>query len=358
MDVFKSFTEEERIYFSLKGLYEGFGYRQYRMRKFEEYSLYSENKNFLMSSDIITFSGRDGKLLALKPDVTLSIVKNTQAGTGRKLYYRESVYRTDGSGSFKEISQIGLEYLGDIDGYSQLEVLSLAAESLKAVGGGYVIDLSHMGVIEGVLSECGLTSCPDAVAQCIKARNVHDLAAVCLGCGIEEGVAKRLAKLLDTKGKYMVQLDALRSLFPNKKCLAAADELEALINGLKASGTGGSFRVEFSVLNDAMYYNGVIFHGYLEKFPRVVLSGGRYDNLVKKLSPLSGGMGFALYPDELGYYYDNQPQYDADILLLYTNDVPPEKVLQKAKELIGGGYTVRVAQSVPQGMRFGKIIKI
>lgn len=41
------------------------------MSKFEEYDFYAENRSFLHSEAILTFTGLDGKLLALKPDVTL-----------------------------------------------------------------------------------------------------------------------------------------------------------------------------------------------------------------------------------------------------------------------------------------------
>ncbi len=70
---------EERITLYLRALYERYGYRKYRMGRFEEYDLYLENKNFLKSPDIITFHDLDGRVLALKPDVTLSIAKNTHA---------------------------------------------------------------------------------------------------------------------------------------------------------------------------------------------------------------------------------------------------------------------------------------
>ncbi|MCD7728921.1 MAG: ATP phosphoribosyltransferase regulatory subunit [Clostridia bacterium] len=348
--------EEDQVYFSLKNLYESFGYSRYKMRKFEEYSLYADNKNFLKSRDIITFSDRSGRLLALKPDVTLSIVKNNSLKGGcQKLYYRESVYRPDSNAQFKEISQIGLEYLGEVDGYAQLEVLSLAAQSLNAVGGGYVLDLSHMGVIEGIMEECHLSQCPPAVAECIKAKNLHDITEVCRRENLPEDVTKRLCALLGTKGGYKEQFASLKELFKNPKCLAAADELESLIAGLGQDGLAEVFRVDFSVINDASYYNGVVFQGYLEKFPRMVLSGGRYDNLVKKFNEKAGGMGFALYPDELSFYYRKQPEYDADILLLYGEKDSPAKVLRRAEELTGKGYSVRVAKTFPAGMKFASV---
>ena len=68
---------DERILFRLRALYRAHGYMQYKMSKFEEYDLYVRNKSFLVSDHIITFTDTNGKLLALKPDVTLSIVKNS-----------------------------------------------------------------------------------------------------------------------------------------------------------------------------------------------------------------------------------------------------------------------------------------
>ena len=70
---------EEAAVYRLRGLYEAYGYSQYKMSKFEEYDLYVQNKSFLVSDHIITFTDTSGKLMALKPDVTLSIVKNTSA---------------------------------------------------------------------------------------------------------------------------------------------------------------------------------------------------------------------------------------------------------------------------------------
>ena len=75
---------EEKIIFDLRKIYEQFGYKHYKMKKFEEYDLYQENKNFLSSENIITFNDLNGKLLALKPDVTLSIVKNANLSEKEK----------------------------------------------------------------------------------------------------------------------------------------------------------------------------------------------------------------------------------------------------------------------------------
>ena len=80
---------------ALRALYERSGYSRYKMSKFEEYDLYVRNKDFLVSDSVITFTDTNGRLMALKPDVTLSIVKNSKdtPGFAQKVYYQENVYR-------------------------------------------------------------------------------------------------------------------------------------------------------------------------------------------------------------------------------------------------------------------------
>ena len=108
---------EERVSMDLQGLYEQNGYSRYKMGKFEEYDLYARNKDFLVSDNIITFT-ENGKLMALKPDITLSIVRGSRDVPGyvQKLYYNETVYRvSESTRNFSEIMQVGLECIGSID---------------------------------------------------------------------------------------------------------------------------------------------------------------------------------------------------------------------------------------------------
>ena len=134
-------SNDERAIITLRALYHGCGYLPFKMSKFEEYDLYVKNKDFLVSDRVITFNDTNGKLLALKPDVTLSIIRNASAGTKTKVYYNENVYRVSGStGQFKEIMQAGLECIGDIGATDVYEVLYLAAKSLESLSENYVRD--------------------------------------------------------------------------------------------------------------------------------------------------------------------------------------------------------------------------
>ncbi|MBQ1596028.1 MAG: ATP phosphoribosyltransferase regulatory subunit, partial [Clostridia bacterium] len=146
---------EERAAITLRTLYSRYGYQPYKMSKFEEYDLYARNKDFLVSDSVITFTDTTGKLMALKPDVTLSIIKNykDEPGVTQRVYYNENVYRvSDETHQYKEILQTGLECMGEIDFFNLCEVLRLAVESLRSLSGEFVLEISHMGILSGLLN--------------------------------------------------------------------------------------------------------------------------------------------------------------------------------------------------------------
>ncbi len=143
---------DERVALWLRRLYEENSYALFRMGSFEEYDLYMQNKPFLMGEDIIAFTAADGRLMALKPDVTLSIVKNTPSGSLRRLYYHENVFRRSRqSGEYREINQMGLEFIGGEGQDAEVEVLRLALKSLALIGPS-ALDLSHMDFVEALLA--------------------------------------------------------------------------------------------------------------------------------------------------------------------------------------------------------------
>ena len=148
----------EKAIFKMRELFVKSGYRQFKMSKFEEYDFYSNNKDFLVSDGIITFSDTNGKLMALKPDVTLSIIKNSKVNGGvEKYFYNENVYRISGStSSYKEIMQTGLECIGNIGLEQVIEVSLLAIKCLNILGNSVVLKFSHVGLTNSILNDYGV----------------------------------------------------------------------------------------------------------------------------------------------------------------------------------------------------------
>ncbi len=339
--------------FALKRLYEGYGYSLYKMSKFEEYELYVRNKSFLVSDHIITFTDVGGSLMALKPDVTLSIVKNSpekQSGV-RKVYYNENVYRVPkGALTFKEIMQAGLECIGEIDKYSVAEVLTLAVKSLECVSQDYVLDVSHMGILSALVDEIGFSARGrEALLSCIGEKNLHGIDSLCLTEGKDASCAETLKRLITLKGDASEMLEILK----DSSCFSEALELAEIMQAV-----GGRIRVDFSVTDDMSYYSGIVFKGFIKGIPTSVLSGGRYDNLMKKMGKESGAIGFAVYLDLLGELDGAVNEYDADVLVLYSDKTPVAELVALTGKLTGEGKTVMVKRELPERLKYKEVIDL
>lgn len=353
---------EETIVSDLRRLFRQYGYRQYKMSKFEEYDLYVENKRFLVSDNVITFTDLDGHLRALKPDVTLSIAKNASvdASTAQKLYYHENVYRAErGSHEYREIMQIGLESIGNIDLYATGEAVMLAAKSLETISPDYILDMSHMGFINAVLEEANLANAQQTeLLENLSAKNVSGIRGCCERFGLGEDFADRLSALTALYGPAMTILPKLKELSPNPQADEAVEELETVFRILEAADCGDRINLDFSIVNDMSYYNSIIFQGYIEGIPTPVLSGGRYDNLLKKFGKDAGAVGFAIYLSALESLAPRRSPYDVDALLLYSPDTGPTALAAAVREITENGLTLQVQQAVPQNLRYRKLMKL
>ena len=349
-------TPAERATAQLRGLYERFGYSKYQLGQFEEYSLYLKFKRFLNGGRILSFTDLDGRLLALKPDVTLSIAKNARLTDGaEKVYYIENVYRESKSaGTMQEISQMGLEYLGGPAGYAQAEVLSLAERTLAAIGPEYVLSVSHMCFLTGLFEALGLE---DALARrvtdAISMKSAHGVTEAAREAGVGRVGLDLLGELTGLAGGFADTVKRARRLCLNVGMTQALDQLEETV---RAAGLADSVRLDFTLQGDLEYYDGIIMAGYLAGLPRAVLSGGRYDGLMKKLGKDACAVGFALYLDDLKRLPRDRADLDADTLVLAEDD-DVAGLLACVRALTEQGERVRVERTKPEHLRFGRVVR-
>ena len=351
---------EEQAVYSLRALYRRYGYLPYKMSKFEEYDLYVKNKDFLISDGIITFTDTAGKLLALKPDVTLSIIKNSKdvKGSVQKVYYNESVYRiSHSSHTYKEIMQTGLECIGDISGYEVCEVVGLALESLASLSEDFILDLSHAGLVFELLAAFGVVGEErEALLTLISQKNENEAERLSAEGRISDDVLGLVKALM---GQYPCE-SFYRVLSPYAVSDAAKDmlnEFRALCASVCALGYGERVNVDFSLINHMSYYSGVVFKGYVKGMPDSVLSGGRYDLLMRKMGRESGAIGFAVYLDGFERLQKKDPQPDADLLLIPDEGVKDDEVFRAAAALSADGTRVTVRRTLPKDGRYGMVLR-
>lgn len=295
------FTYEEKVLFALRELFCQNGYTRFSMSRFEEYDLYANCKDFLISDRIITFTDLDGRLVALKPDVTMSIVRQfARSGKAtQKVYYNENVYRSaQGGRNFKEIMQAGVEFMGELDTTDICKTVALAVQSLSVISDNYVLALSHPEFVEGIIKAAGVS---DEILKFVRTKNASGLADYCGGINLSKENSDLLLKLITTHGKVGECLKELEALKINEGTKKAVDEIKEIYAYLEANGLGSKVQIDFSIANNMDYYDGIVFQGYVEGIPQSLLSGGQYGGLMQKLGKKCAAVGFAVYMDELRF---------------------------------------------------------
>ncbi len=324
------------------------------MSRFEEYDLYAANKDFLAGEGIITFTDPSGRLMALKPDVTMSIIRSCKDGDGltEKLYYNENVYRIlNGTHQLKELMQSGLECIGEIDLYSTCEVISLAVKSLELFGRPYVLDISHMGIVSGLIDECAPDdSTKRELLRRISAKNIHEIREL-IG-----GRSDRLIALLSIDPEPKNGLAELEELCHTPALKTACDELKDIVAVIGGAGLEPRIHLDFSVVQDLSYYNGIVFQGFIEGIPEKILTGGRYDPLLTRIGKSKQAIGFGIDVDLLERIMDSRSEFDADIALIYKPEDDVGEVMKYAEKLSEGGKRVAVSARISPKAKYRTII--
>lgn len=349
---------EEKAIYALRSLYEKYGYKPFKMSKFEEYEFYIQNKDFLVSDRIIAFNDTNGKLLALKPDVTLSIVKNGEDidGFKQKVCYNENVYRvSENTHQFKEIMQTGVECIGKISLYDIYEMIVMAAESLSLISNDFVLEISHLGLLSSLLDKiCKNQSFKAEAIKYISDKNAHDLARICNENDVAELDKKALRKFVSIYGERNNVLQELEVLdeYVNKDNINVLKTLSYMLDKLSYSG---KIKFDFSAVSDMNYYNGIVFKGYINGLSQSVLTGGQYDNLLYKMGRKSGAIGFAIYLDLLEDLPNEKQSYDIDVLLLCDDKTENIDLVNTVNKIIANGKTVSVQTADTGKIRYKEL---
>ena len=323
----KILSKLELSIYKLRELFINKGYRKFKMNKFEEYDLYSKNKEFLVSDGVIVFNDTNGKLLALKPDVTLSIIKNTKDDIEgvEKVYYDENVYRiSPTSHTYKEIMQTGLECIGEITFDQIVEVSELALKTLEQLSNDFILQLANIDLARGIMADYDISN--DMLDRAIVAISQKNLE------GIIDTFDKRqfdaIKVLVDSYASTKENLLAIENIVITDTTKQAFEDFRRVVDSLVELGFEDKIAIDFSIIDFNSYYSGLVFKGFVRGISTKVLSGGQYDNLLKKMNRHSSAIGFAVYLDEIERLDDESEDTDEYIKIALPKGRLGEKVYQ------------------------------
>lgn len=121
---------------------------------------------------------------------------------------------------------------------------------------------------------------------------------------------------------------------------------------LNAAGEGAKIVIDFSVVSDMKYYNGIVFKGYIRGVPESVLSGGQYDALIRQMGKHSRAVGFAVYMDFLERFYENERVYDVDAVIRYDDNTDRRALFNAVQVAMNKGLRVTAQKEPSDKLRY------
>ena len=216
-----------------------------------------------------------------------------------------------------------------------------------------------MRFIEGLLENAGIAA-EDMREYLLLmgSKNVPALRALCESRGISEKSAEAICTVTSSYRPIAGALEVLGGIAEGEKMCGAYGELCRIYEIMKHYGLSERLYLDFSVINDMRYYDGVIFKGFVNGIPDSILSGGRYDRLAEKFGKPTEAIGFAVYLDKLERFGGEDSEYDVDVLLVYGKDTSPERVVDRVEALTAEGKSVRTSCTEDCRIRYRSIIKL
>ena len=340
----KNMSKKDLVLLNIRKMYDSYGYKKISLPSFEEYDLYNENKDFI-DRNVLTVMSPNGKLLALRPDITLSVAKKVskdQSLKYSKIYYQENTYNLTKYVGYEEDEQLGIELIGKESTFLDFEIINLAVKSLDIINKKSMIVLSHAGFISSIFENFDLEyETKEQILDCINRKNSHDIQKILKkNEHISENVKKLIYKIPELSGNLENIEKELLKYEINVNTKKILSELKQLNSLLMKFYKKSKIVFDFSVVKNLNYYNGIILQGYIEDFPNVILTGGRYDKLFEKFGVDTGAVGFAILTDGLKGYYKDTDKKDFEVLIAYDNS-DFEKLVEIVNDFQKKGLRVR-----------------
>lgn len=289
-------------------VFDGWSYEEITTPTIDYYSLFKRGMGASEAQRAFRFTDADGRLLALRPDITSGIARAVAtlfANRQRplRLCYAAPVFRQKGQSHAewrRELTQIGCELVGQNSPAADMEVLAIAAEVLGrlSLGCSYVITLNDVEVFNGVAESLGFDSASrDQLRQLVDGRNSADLERFLISRTSPEE-CRAFSQLIRLSGNNET-LDRARSFITNARSRAALDRLDGLWRITESLDVSDRFEIDLGDVSRLDYYTGLTFEIYVEGAGARVGSGGRYDHLTANFGDAEPAVGFMLDLDAL-----------------------------------------------------------
>ena len=320
--LFGECDQRSQVTKTLKDLFTAQGYRRVMTPALEFYDVFGRAAKYLPKETMYKLTDHKGRLMVLCPDCTVPVARLTATRLKGmpmplRLFYNHNIYRMfpELKGKSAEINQVGIELIGGERLRSDLEVVELAARSLDLIGGGkYRLELCHIGYFKAIMNSLDVDEeLKEEIRYQIEQKNYASLTDI-LGEYKDSKAARALLKLPRLFGGAEV-FEKAYELFDENGAKESLDYLKGVYEYLQELGLGNKVIIDLGLVNLAEYYTGIIFRGYFQGIGEQVLSGGRYDMLLKEFGEDQCSIGFGINVDMASQKVKPMPESIPEVLV-------------------------------------------
>ena len=288
-------------------VFEGWNYEEVITPSVDYYDLFEQGMGRGEAQRGFRFTDNDGRLLALRPDVTSSVARMaatllSERPRPLRFCYAAPVFRqqTQSHAEWRrENTQLGCELIGTGGTAADLEVLRLAAEILSRLNlqSRYCITINNVEIFNGVAAEMNLANAERERLRClIDTRATAELRDFLQTFSDDE--ARAFSQPTQLTGKRDV-IQSARATITNARSLAALDSLEKLWTEIESLGLADFFEIDLGDVSSLDYYTGLSLKIFVHGAGASVGRGGRYDGLTGSFGRAEPAVGFVLNLDAL-----------------------------------------------------------
>lgn len=303
--IFNECRKKKLIINVLEKTFESFGYDEVITPSIEYYKTFSIDDECMDEEKIYKFFDSSGRILALRPDMTVPIArvvstKMKEVETPIRLRYTSNIFRVNRKfgGKKNEYTDLGVELIGvpELDG--DIEALIMALEGFKKLNiNNFKLEIGNIKFFNEIFDKSKIKEDEkEKLAQLIEEKSLIELEKFLNSLDIEESKRKFLKRLpwlfgdediLNNDMEFKEDEDVMNTILYLKKINKILKEL----------GYEENITFDLGMVPGVNYYTGIIFKGYIEGARAPVLSGGRYDNLIKSFGRDLHAVGFSVDVD-------------------------------------------------------------
>ena len=255
------------------------------------------------------FTDSDGRLLALRPDVTSSVARAAATLFAKRerplrLCYAAPVFRQHPQSHAewrRESTQLGCEFIGAGGNVADMEVLVILTEIFERLdlSGNYRITINSVEVFNGISERLALhAEAREKMRHLVDIRDAAELQQFLSTYETNENDSAAFTRLTQLPGKRKL-LDDARRVITNERSVAAISALEELWRIIEELNLSDHFEIDFGDVSGLDYYTGLTFKIYAAGAGSRVGGGGRYDLLTANFGKTEPAIGFMLELDAL-----------------------------------------------------------